>query len=64
MNGFADDTTLQYSNNILDDLVLNVNHDLIKFTDFFNKNKLSLNTKKNQVHDNGFETKVDPDFTV
>jgi ribonuclease P/MRP protein subunit RPP40 len=44
--GFADDTSLQYSEYDIDDLISLANDDLANFADWFNMNRLSLNVKK------------------
>ena len=39
---FADDTTIYYSSNNLDDLYNKINHDLYTVADWFQANKLTL----------------------
>ena len=43
---FADDTTIYYSSNNLDDLYNKINHDLYTVADWFRANKLTLNISK------------------
>ena len=43
---FADDTNILYSNKDIKQCVKNVNKDMIKLSDWFNANKLTVNTKK------------------
>ena len=43
---FADDTTIYYSSNNLDDLYNKINHDLYTVADWFPANKLTLNISK------------------
>jgi hypothetical protein len=43
---FADDTNIIYENSSLEQLIQNANADLVKIADWFNVNKLSLNTDK------------------
>jgi len=43
---FADDTSIFFSHKVLDSLCLTVNNELVKLTDWFSANKLSINIKK------------------
>ena len=43
---FADNTTIYYSSNNLDDLYNKINHDLYTVADWFRANKLTLNISK------------------
>ena len=43
---FADDTNIVYSHENIFDLILNVNNELTKLSNWFKANKLSLNVKK------------------
>ena len=43
---FADDTSIFFSHKVLDSLCLTVNNELVKLTDCFFANKLSINIKK------------------
>ena len=43
---FADDTSIFFSHKVLDSLCLTVNNELVKLTDWFFANKLSINVKK------------------
>ena len=43
---FPDDTSIFFSHKVLDSLCLTVNNELVKLTDWFSANKLSINIKK------------------
>ena len=43
---FADDTSIFFSHEVLHSLCLTVNNELVKLTDWFSANTLSINIKK------------------
>lgn len=47
---FADDTNMFMSNQNYEDLIIQTNAELKKVNLWFEKNKLSLNIKKNFIH--------------
>ena len=47
---FADDMNIFFSDTNLDELIKQINAEIIKLSNWFKVNKLSLNVKKTKLH--------------